>query len=525
LAADFDVVIVGSGFGGAVCAYRLSTAGARVLVLERGRRWHPGNFPRKPTDPWIWDDRRVERCHGWFDFRVFKRMSVIQGAGVGGGSLVYANISVDAKADTFDQGWPPEITFGMLQDHYAKVAHMLESRPVPRRQWPERTSLLREAADKGGFLNRFRPLDLAVRFEEGWHYGLDDPHDRAHSREQTNVVGVKQGTCVHLGNCDIGCDVNARNTLDLNYLKGAEDAGAEIRPYHIARFVAPAEDGYEVVCDEIVEGTPALLRAARATGRIVILAAGSLGSTEILLRSRDAGSLPDVSDRLGHGWSSNGDFLTPALHFLRPKPVDPTHGPTVTAAIDLLDGEFQGQRIFVEDGGLPDLGRSWLQHLAAESSSDPQKQRVILSLLPVLSGGTFLQHVMPWFAQSRDAADGRLSLRDGRLHLDWDVTASRPTIDAVASLHRKLAFATRGMPLTPITWTVGEDLVTPHPLGGCNIGTSPLTGVVDHSGQVFGYEDLFVADGAIIPKALGLNPSKTIAALAEYIASRIISRH
>jgi cholesterol oxidase len=177
-------------------------------------------FPREPTAPWIWDDRRVEQCHGWFDVRVFPNMSVVQGAGVGGGSLVYANISVDAKADTFNHGWPPEIAFDMLLEQYAKVTHMLEIEPVPHAQWPERTKLLREAADKAGYLNKFRPLDLAVRFDPNWHYELNAPHNHARSQERTNVVGTKQGTCVHLGNCDIGCDVNARNTLDLNYLKG-----------------------------------------------------------------------------------------------------------------------------------------------------------------------------------------------------------------------------------------------------------------------------------------------------------------
>ncbi len=524
MAVEFDVVVIGSGFGGAVCALRLARAGASVLVLERGRRWNPANFPRKPHDPWIWDSRRVEQFHGWFDVRVFPNMGVVQGAGVGGGSLVYANISVDARKDTFDQGWPPEITFDLLQDHYASVAQMMEIEPIPQRQWPERTKLLREAADKAGYLNRFRPLDLAVMFDKNWHYGLPDPHNHAHSQERTNVVGVKQGTCVHLGNCDIGCDVNARNTLDLNYLKGAEDAGAQIRPYHNAQRIVPVQGGYEVICDEIVEGPTTSLRPARATGRIVILAAGSLGSTEILLRSREAGALTNISGRLGEGWSSNGDFLTPALHFLRNPPVDPTHGPTITAAIDLLNGEFDGKKIFVEDGGLPDLARAWLQDLAAESPEDERMKRVVGSLLPVLSGGRFLQAVMPWFAQARDAADGRLSLKNGHLHLDWQIEASRPTMDAVAAIHRKLAFVTQGIPLTPITWTAGQDLITPHPLGGCNMGVSAQTGVVDHAGEVFGHKGLFVADGAVVPKAIGLNPSKTIAALAEHIAAGIVAR-
>ena len=102
------------------------------------------------------------------------------------------------------------------------------------------------------------------------------------------------------------------------------------------------------------------------------------------------------------------------------------------------------------------------------------------------------------------------------------MAASRPTIDAVAAVHRKLAFSTEGMPLTPVTWTAGEDLITPHPLGGCNMGKTAADGVVDFRGEVFNYPGLYVADGAIVPKAIGLNPSKTIAALAEHIAAGIV---
>jgi cholesterol oxidase len=226
-----------------------------------------------------------------------------------------------------------------------------------------------------------------------------------------------------------------------------------------------------------------------------------------------------VSTRLGQGWSSNGDFLTPGLHFFRK--VDPTRGPTITAAIDLLDGAYRNQAIFVEDGGIPDIGRAWLEDVAARQSNDPQVQRVISSLLPVLGAGRLLEHVMPWFAQARDAADGRLTLQGGRLSLEWDVAASQPTIDAVAAVHRKLAFSTEGMPLTPVTWTAGHDLITPHPLGGCNMGRTATDGVVDFRGEVFNYPGLYVADGAIVPRAIGLNPSKTIAALAEHIAAGI----
>ena len=517
---DFDAIIVGSGFGGSVCAFRLASAGARVLVLERGRRWSPATFPRKPDDPWIWDVRQPEKHHGWFDFRIFPNMTVVQGAGVGGGSLVYANISVNAKKETFNSGWPPEIRFDELQDYYEAVRVTMNVGPVPTNQWPERTKLLHDAANAAGYGNRFRRLDLAVTFDDTWNYGLPNPHDPQRSKKAPNAFGVEQGTCVHLGNCDIGCDVNARNTLDLNYLAGAEQHHAEVRPLHLVRTVAPVSGGYEVRYDEISDsGT---LSPGRATARIVVIAAGSLGSTELLLQSRTAGLLPDISSRLGQGWSSNGDFLTPALHFFRT--VNPTRGPTITGAIDLLDGEFNGKEIFVEDGGLPDVARAWLQDLVTHDAADPKEARVIASILPLLSGGQFLEHVMPWFAQARDAADGRLSLKNGQLWLDWDVSASRETIDAVAAVHRKLAFLTEGMPLTPVTWTIGHDLITPHPLGGCNMGRSSADGVVDHLGQVFNYPNLYVADGAIVPKAIGLNPSKTIAALAERIAKGLVEK-
>jgi cholesterol oxidase len=516
---DFDAVVVGSGFGGSVCACRLAEVGASVLVLERGRRWRVEDFPRAADDPWLWDDRHPERRHGWFDFRVFPNMIVVQGAGVGGGSLVYANVSVNAKPDTFRSGWPPEITFERLQDHFTTVGRMLGVGPVPSAQWPERTRLVQDAANRAGYGHRFRRLDLAVRFDPEYHYGLPDPQNPRHSKTHVNEFGEEQGTCVHLGTCDIGCKVKARNTLDFNYLALAQRHGAQVRPLHIVRSVEPAQGGgYDVHFEEIDGGT---LRPGRTSARLVVLAAGSLGSTHILLRSRARGALPAISPRLGEGWSSNGDFLTPALHFFRS--VKPTVGPTITAAIDLLDGEFEGKPIFVEDGGFPDIAATYLQELAAEGHEDPRVQRVVATVLPLLSSGRLFEHVMPWFSQARDAADGRLSLKNGQLWLDWDIDASQETINAVASIHRRLAFLTGGIPVTSPAWTIGRDLITPHPLGGCNMGTSADVGVVDHRGQVFNYPGLYVADGAIVPKAIGLNPSKTIAALAEHIATTLVA--
>ncbi len=516
MAADADVIIVGSGFGGAVTSCRLAQAGRKVIVLERGQEWSPATFPRKPTDPWVFDPDDPVARHGWFDMRIFPHMTVATGAGIGGGSLVYANISVEAKRDTFDAGWPSQITYAGLAPHYAEVGRMMEITPVPEAQWPERTKLLKDAANAAGWGDRFRPLGIAARFDPAWSYDLPNAHDQSRSKTQMNIHGVEQGTCVHLGQCDIGCAVKARNTLDFNYLAVAAKAGAEIRPLHLVRSIKAVSGGYELSVDQIA-GPKA--NTITLTAPQVIVAGGSLGSTELLLRSRPG--LPNLSLRLGRGWSSNGDFLTPAIHPFRE--VDPTHGPTITAAIDLLDGAYQGRQIFIEDGGLP---MPALDQLLATAAGPPVQndfmQRVMATLAPVLNSIDVIRHVMPWFAQSRDAADGVLSLQNGKLALDWDIKASQPTLDAVVSAHQKLAQLTGGLPLTPLTWTIGHDLITPHPLGGCNMGTSPAVGVVDWKGEVFGHPGLFVADGAIVPKAIGLNPSRTIAALAEHIAAQMV---
>jgi len=519
VAVDFDAVVIGSGFGGAIAGCRLAEKGYRVLILERGRRWQVKDYPRKPKDAWIWDQEHPEKENGWIDLRVFPNMAVAQGAGVGGGSLIYANISVDAKPDTFESGWPPEITFDELKPYYKAVGRMLNLQSVPENQLPERAKLVKEAAQRAGYGDRFRKLDLAVSFDPAWHYGLKSPHHIRHSKTIVNAQGQKQGTCIHLANCDIGCDVKAKNTLDLNYIPLAEEHGAEVRPLHLVRHVAQEDGGYSVHYDRVYRKT---LRPGRVTGRIVILAAGSLGSTEILLRSRDQhGALPRLSLRLGKNWSSNGDFLTPAIHPFRK--VSPTRGPTITSAIDFLDGSFRKEHFFVEDGGFPDLFGNYLRKLGKRRDNLDDRMRAVIGTVKLVLGGeNAFEHVMPWFAQGRDAADGALMLRDGKLFLQWDVSASKPTIDAIVRMHENLAKGTAGIPLVPLTWTLMKDLVTPHPLGGCNMATSIDNGVVDHRGELFNYPNLYVADGAIVPKALGLNPSKTIAALAERIAALIV---
>jgi cholesterol oxidase len=520
---DFDVIVIGSGFGGAVTACRLAEKNYRVLVLERGRRWDKTNYPRKPGDRWIYNCARPEHENGWLDLRTFEHMAVAQGAAVGGGSLIYANISCEAPPAAFEKGWPAEITYSDLKPHYDTVASFMNVQCIPDKQWTERMRMMKQGATNIGKGDRFKKLPIAVTFDPEYDPTQPDPCNYAKSKRFTNAQGVEQGTCVHLGNCDIGCEVDPRNTLDKNYIPWAEKHHADVRELHLVTNIVPIDGGYQVFFDRLQNG---VRNPGSHTARIVIVAAGSLGSTELLLRCREVTkSLPALSARLGQGWSSNGDFLTPALYLDRA--VHPSFGPTITCAIDFLDGSEGGQQFWIEDGGFPNLV---LQMLKAEGIGTQRSfmvQTLLMSIQHLLQGAEPARNVMPWFAQGIDAADGQLKLArnilTGELFLDlrWDITKSRKMMDAIVAMHLRLSAATGGHPLVPPTWTLFHYLITPHPLGGCNIGTSAATGVVNHTGEAFGYRNLYVADGAVIPEALGVNPSRTIAALAERTAKII----
>jgi len=522
---EYDAIVIGTGFGGAVTSCRLAERGMRVLVLERGRRWRPEDYPREPGDAWIWDDDHPDRQNGWIDLRYFRDMSVVQGAGIGGGSLIYASVFIEAKPEAFHRRWPQEITYEELKPHDETVGRMLQVQTLPENQLTERYKLMRDGAEATGHGQRFMPVPLAVTFNPEWHYDLEDPFSDERSKTWVNEHGQQQGTCVHCGNCDIGCQVHAKNTLDLNYIPRAEQHGADVRPLHRVRYLTPERHGYRVHFERF-EGRRAL--PGSATAKRVFLAAGSLGSTELLLRCRDQyKTLPQLSKRLGFGWSSNGDFLTPA--FYRERRISPTQGPTISSAIDFLDGARGGQRFFVEDGGFPDVLGNYLEQVVGKRRKVSKRLGLFLqSLGLMLRDRDPLSNVMPWFGQAVDAPDGRLHLgrrwyRPWRrvLKLDWDYRRSETVVNALIEMHKELSEATGGKTKVPPTWTVLRNLITPHPLGGCNMGTGPVDGVVDHRGEVFAYPDLFVVDGAIVPRAVGLNPSRTIAALAERTAALV----
>jgi cholesterol oxidase len=524
----FDVIVIGSGFGGAITGYRLAEAGYKVLILERGRRWDKKTYPRTPSDPWIWNSHHPEKENGWLELHTFSHIAVAQGAAVGGGSLIYANISCEAHPESFKEGWPKEITYDELKPYYDTVKKFMNVQPVPDNQWTERMKLMKLGAEKIGQPQRFQKLELAVSFDPEWTYQQDDPHNAAKSKPFINAQGVQQGTCVHLGNCDIGCDVDARNTLDRNYIPAAEKHGAEVRALTLVTNIEPVDGGYRVSFDRLETGKRV---PGKETARIVIVAASSLGSTELLLRCRDVSrTLPNVSRFLGHDWSSNGDFLTPA--FYSHLSVLPSTGPTIASAIDFHDRSIDRQSFWIEDGGFPNLLADYVRAKQQGPHADGLYAKLLIDAFGHMlhnDNDQPFHKVMPWFAQGIDAANGILTLKNGlltgqhHLSLDWEIKKSAEVIETIIATHLKLSAATGGHPVVPPTWSLLKYLITPHPLGGCCIGDSPAEGVVNHAGEVFGYRNLYVADGAIIPEALGVNPSRTIGALAERVAKLIIA--
>lgn len=519
----FDAIVIGSGFGGAVTACRLAEAGAKVLVLERGRRWTVDQYPRSPKDDWLYEHTQPAKQNGWLDLRLYQGMVVAQGAGVGGGSLCYSSVVLEAKPERLN--WTPELSYSELAPYYAKVRQMLNLQEIPAGQQTQRSQLMQQAATKIGYGDRFQSLPLALSFDPQWNYHLPDPIDVKHSRSFINAQGQQQGTCVHLGNCDLGCEVKAKNTLDLNYIPAAEQHGAEVRPLHLVRYIQPEGQHYRVAFDRIQDGA---LISGEVFGDRVILAAGSLGSTELLLRCRDQyRTLPHLSPQLGWHWSANANVFTPDFYD-KAVTVQQSIGPTISAGLDFSDGFQAGESFIIEDDGFPNLLLNAILAKLRLGRVSPLAIALSQHLQRGLDEANPLSNVMIWLGAGVDASDGQLYLgrdwlqpwrRD--LQLKWNVRRSEAAINAILSVQQQISSANDGKLKIPFYWSVLKSMVTVHPLGGCKIGTSAADGVVDHLGQVFGYSNLYVADGAIIPQAIGRNPSMTIAALAERIAHGI----
>ncbi len=559
----FDAVVVGSGFGGSVMAYRLAEAGLRVCLLERGKAYPPGSFPRSPyrMRENFWDPK--EGLHGLYDFWSFHRIHALVASGLGGGSLIYANVLMRkdekwfVKEDLQNGGyeyWP--VTRADLDPHYDAVEGMMRPQKYPFDQKPysgtSRTRAFQEAARRLG-LEPFLP-DLAVTFaNEGEAPVPGEPIREDHG----NLHARTRQTCRLCGECTIGCNYGSKNTLDYNYLSEAERHGAQLRTGCEVKAMEPragSGGGYAVRYlehpispdSDDLGGAP---QTRVVTADRLILSAGAVGSTYLLLKNRSA--FPRISKALGTRFCGNGDYLTLAVKASEeaggrrvPRVIDPGYGPVITSAVrfaDEVDGG-EGRGFYLEDAGFPEHVAWMLQMFETPgplwrlvkqrflwdwlgTGADPD---LSLELSRVLGNTDLSAGVLPLLGMGRDVPDGRMRLRAGKLDIDWNKRKTGPYLDRVREASRRMADALGARfvhdPLRFLKRIVTDlnRLITVHPLGGCPMGRNDREGVVDAHGEVFGYPGLYVADGSVMPGPVGANPSLTIAALADRFAGRII---
>ncbi len=533
----FDWVIIGSGFGGSVAALRLAERSQNVLVLERGKRFRDEDFPTTN-----WNLRRylwapLIRCFGFLEITPLRDVVVLHGCGVGGGSLGYAGVLVEPDPDTFaSPAWSRHGDWGeRLRPHYDTARRMLGVAANPR-LWPA-DHVLRDIAEEMGVGHTFRPTEVGVFFGDPGHEGEEVPDPFFHG------LGPPRKGCTHCGGCMVGCRFAAKNTLVKNYLWLAEQSGARIRPESLVRDIRPVRAGpdaaeagaplYEVV----YRSSTALLRRRhhRVLARNVIVAAGAVGTLRLLLRCRDVTrSLPGLSPTLGHDVRTNNEALLGSVdRGSGREAVDWSQGIAITSRVQ-LDAittiepvrhpagsdfmRFMGAPIVGGRGPLRRLGRM-LAHVVRHPRD------------------WLLTHVLPGWARrttiilGMQNADQRLRVRLGRslLTLFRRDLASQPQQDSIPpgpivaahSVVREFARRTGGIPSASVNEALLDVPLTAHFLGGCPMGPTAREGVVDDAFRVHGHPGLMVLDGSVIPGNPGVNPSLTIAAIAEYAMSRL----
>ncbi len=552
-----EAIVIGTGFGGSITACRLAKRWpGQVLVLERGKRYPRGSFARAPEDMArnFWSIRAGEdgaalpECRGLFDVRSVGRMDVIVSAGVGGGSLVYANVFLEPPDAVWrDPRWPGTCTADTLAPYYRVAKTVLGARTVPIDDGDRhlhRTSLFERAAAVNG--------RTSTRAEVNVFFGNDHDRPLPPGETQMNRYGVVQTSCTYCGECDVGCNVHAKNTLDLNYLHRAEHAhDAMVVSDHVVESIVPLDKdgradpsaggtyGYAVHGRSLDSGETEIHR-----GRRVVVAAGTLGSVELLLRSRDVlGTLPRLSSALGHGFSGNGDFLMFVAGI--DGDTDATRGPVISQYTD--HGLFDEQRddgFVLQDAGYP----TFLAWFVEGAKPEVFKLRAVGEFLHRLyarivlgrSGGkvgshfgALLRHGLTegsavLLCMGRDSSTGTLHLDDGgNVDGRWPRRANRRLYKRILAAGEAFNDAVGGTAAfaNPTWWLPFRRNVTVHPLGGCRLSDSPADGVVratdDRFGEVHGYDNLYVSDGSLFPAAVGANPAATISALAERIAEGI----
>ena len=507
----FDVLIIGSGFGGSVSAHRLTEKGYSVGVLEAGRRWKTADFPRTN-----WDLRRSL----WFPrlgmkgiqrITLLKNILILSGAGVGGGSLVYANTLYE-PLDAFysDPQWDSITDWrSELAPHFVTAKRMLGVVTNPLDTPAD--AIMRRVATSLGVEHTFQPTPVGVFFGSPG-VEVDDPY--------FGGEGPPRSGCIACGNCMVGCRFNAKNTLDKNYLYFAERGGASVYPEHTVVDLKQDGDGWIVTTERSGAWFAKHRKTLRA--RDVVFSAGALGTTRLLLTLADRGRLPRLSQRIGYQTRTNSEALVGAVS--RSRDVDYSQGIAITSSIH-PNTETHIEPVRYGPGSNA-LGL--LATILVDGGAGATRQiRLIKEIFhhPIV----FLRSLSVWHwsergiillvMQSRDNSLRMLMKRrwfKRRLTTVQGHGEPNPTYIPEANLAARLAADEMGgSPGSTVNEVLFDSPTTAHILGGAPIGVDADHGVVDAYHRVFGYRGLHVIDGAAIGANLGVNPSLTITAMAE----------
>ncbi|MGB3471417.1 MAG: GMC oxidoreductase, partial [Erythrobacter sp.] len=563
--SHYTVLVIGSGYGAGVAASRLARAGQDVCVLERGKEILPGEYPNKLSDAqgamqFNAKGGRIGSPDALFEVHVNDDQYALVGCGLGGTSLINANVSLEMDKRLLDQAhWPAAFRDDphAIDAYYERAREMLSPNAYPDAH-PALGKLEALEASAKAMGKRFYKTPINVNFED-----------------KTNKFGVPQPACTNCGDCVSGCNVGAKNTTLMNYLPDAANHGAEIFTQAKVLWVErdPDRDVWRVHVRHNADGADEA--TVTITADHVILGAGAIGSTEILLRSREKGL--SLSDRLGTGFSGNGDALGFAYdsYFKSEKHGDdvtavPIYamgvgtsdvsaeaypGPCITGIIDMRDNDDPAKGLVIEEGVAPGILAAALApaFFFGEALADGFTRfgfgQVKPRLLDAKAMGEAVQtdpgsiaewaykgpmaRTQTYLVMSVDDSGGRLAIEDDRITIHWSHAGEQRSFRRVDDKMREAAEAIEAQYFSDPLWSepMGRKLITVHPIGGCAMGDDAASGVVDDTCRVFSgtsgtdvHPGLYVCDGAALPAAVGVNPLLTITAVAERAVEKLALR-